>query len=72
MTTEERIKLFKDTYQQVKAEIGKTIVGHEEIVDGTLIALFAGGHALLEGVPDPGKTRQPSRVTLCFARSTAS
>ncbi len=28
MTTEEKIKQFKDTYQQVKAEIGKTIVGH--------------------------------------------
>jgi MoxR-like ATPase len=56
MTTEEKIKQFKDTYQQVKAEIGKTIVGHEDIVDGVLIALFAGGHVLLEGVPGLGKT----------------
>ena len=32
------------------------IVGHEEIVDGTLTALIAGGHVLLEGVPGLGKT----------------
>lgn len=56
MTTEEKITQFKNTYATVKAEIGKTIVGHEDIVDGTLIALFAGGHVLLEGVPGLGKT----------------
>lgn len=55
-TTEEKIKLFKDTYSKVKGEIGKVFVGHDEIVDGTLIALFAGGHVLLEGVPGLGKT----------------
>jgi MoxR-like ATPase len=32
------------------------IVGHEEIIDGVLCCLFAGGHALLEGVPGLGKT----------------
>ena len=56
MNTEERIKHFKETYQRAKTEIGKIMVGHEPIVDGTLIALFAGGHVLLEGVPGLGKT----------------
>jgi len=37
-------------------EIGKVIVGHEEVVHGVLTCLFAGGHALLEGVPGLGKT----------------
>ncbi len=37
-------------------EIGKVIVGHEDIVEGTLTALIAGGHVLLEGVPGLGKT----------------
>ena len=40
----------------VRQEIGKIIVGHKEVVDGVLIALLAGGHVLLEGVPGLGKT----------------
>ena len=47
---------FRDDYQKTKAQIGKAVVGHEPIVDGVLICLFAGGHALLEGVPGLGKT----------------
>lgn len=42
--------------QAVRDEIGKVIVGHEEVVEGVLIALIAGGHVLLEGVPGLGKT----------------
>src|SRR6185436_11235164 len=56
MKTEEQIQNFRQTYDAVRAEIGKVIVGHESIVEGTLIALFAGGHILLEGVPGLGKT----------------
>jgi MoxR-like ATPase len=41
---------------RVRQEIGKVIVGHQEVVDGVLIALLAGGHVLLEGVPGLGKT----------------
>jgi MoxR-like ATPase len=40
----------------LREEIGKAIVGQSEIVDGVLICLFVGGHALLEGVPGLGKT----------------
>ena len=47
---------FRRDYRAVQAEIGKAIVGHEEIVDGVLTCLFTGGHALLEGVPGLGKT----------------
>src|SRR5436189_1974527 len=47
---------FRRDYRSVKAEIGKAIVGHEEIIDGVLTCLFVGGHALLEGVPGLGKT----------------
>jgi MoxR-like ATPase len=47
---------FRQDYQAVFAEIGKVIVGHQEIVDGVLTCLFVGGHALLEGVPGLGKT----------------
>lgn len=50
---------------EVRKEIGKVIVGQQEVVDGVLICLFAGGHVLLEGVPGLGKTtllRTLSRV----------
>src|SRR2546429_1459016 len=56
MSTEDQIQKFREAYTALRAEIGKVIVGHDAIVEGTLIALFAGGHVLLEGVPGLGKT----------------
>src|ERR1700751_1891674 len=56
MNTEEQIQQFRNAYESLRSEIGKVIVGHDGIVEGTLIALFAGGHVLLEGVPGLGKT----------------
>ncbi len=47
---------FTTAFAKVRAEIGKVIVGHEDIVDGVLICLLASGHVLLEGVPGLGKT----------------
>ncbi len=56
METPQAIESFRNTYATLRAEIGKVIVGHDAIVEGTLIALFAHGHVLLEGVPGLGKT----------------
>jgi MoxR-like ATPase len=56
MNTEEQIQSFRESYANLRAEIGKVIVGHDAIVEGTLIAVLAGGHVLLEGVPGLGKT----------------
>ena len=47
---------FRSRYQAVRDEVGKVIVGHDEIVHGVLTCLFVGGHCLLEGVPGLGKT----------------
>jgi MoxR-like ATPase len=47
---------FRQRFQAVRTEIGKLIVGHEEIVQGVLTSMFVGGHCLLEGVPGLGKT----------------
>jgi MoxR-like ATPase len=47
---------FRKDYEKLRKEIAKAIVGHDKIVEGVLICLFAGGHALLEGVPGLGKT----------------
>ena len=51
-----RVQQFKTTFQRIHSEMGKMIVGQEEILDGVLTAFFAGGHVLLEGVPGLGKT----------------
>jgi MoxR-like ATPase len=56
METQQAIEHFRTTYAALRAEIGKVIVGHDAIVEGTLISLFSGGHVLLEGVPGLGKT----------------
>jgi MoxR-like ATPase len=56
MNTQDQIELFRQAYQALRAEIGKVIVGHSAIVEGTLTAVFGGGHVLLEGVPGLGKT----------------
>lgn len=54
---EDRVTLFTDQFTRVREEIGKVIVGAEEIIDGTLIGLLAKGHVLLEGIPGIGKTK---------------
>ncbi len=56
MGTEATLQLAVSRLNQVRAEIGKVIVGQHDVVDGVLICLLAGGHVLLEGVPGLGKT----------------
>jgi MoxR-like ATPase len=47
---------FREDFNRLRTEIGKVIVGQDDVVEGTLMALVAGGHVLLEGVPGLGKT----------------
>ena len=53
---QEQAQLFRDRFAAVRQQIGRVIVGHDEIVNGVLTAMFVGGHCLLEGVPGLGKT----------------
>lgn len=53
---EEQAAEFAQRYQAVRDQIGRVIVGHNDIVHGVLTCLFVGGHCLLEGVPGLGKT----------------
>ena len=53
---ERQAEEFRGRYQSVREQIGRVIVGHDEIVHGVLTCLFVGGHCLLEGVPGLGKT----------------
>ncbi len=52
----ELVEGFRRDYGSVKESIHQVMVGMDSVVEGTLIALFAGGNALLEGVPGLGKT----------------
>jgi MoxR-like ATPase len=47
---------FRNRYAALRDQIGRVIVGHDQIVHGVLTCLFVGGHCLLEGVPGLGKT----------------
>ena len=48
---------FQQAFAAAKAQVQTVIVGMDEIVEGVLIALFADGNVLLEGLPGLGKTR---------------
>ena len=50
------LEQFRADFLRLRREIAKIIVGQDDIVEGTLTALIAGGHVLLEGVPGLGKT----------------
>jgi MoxR-like ATPase len=52
----ERLKKIAETHRMIKEEIGKVIVGQEEVIDQVLIAILARGHCLLLGVPGLAKT----------------
>jgi len=56
MTPEQQIERFIAIFNRIKTEINKVIVGHEDIIEDVLVALFSDGHVLLEGVPGLGKT----------------
>ncbi|MDF1479192.1 MoxR family ATPase [Leifsonia sp. H3M29-4] len=47
---------LRDAFAQLRTEVGKAVVGQEPAVTGLTIALLAGGHVLLEGVPGVAKT----------------
>ena len=47
---------FQKTFATLREAVHQRIVGQDDVVDGVLTAVFAGGHVLLEGVPGIGKT----------------
>lgn len=57
MASEQEISAFGTQLQTIRSEIGKEIVGQQEVVEHLVLALVAGGNVLLEGVPGLGKTR---------------
>ena len=57
MITEESIQRFSEQIKHIFEQIRRDMIGQNEVVEGTIIAMIAGGNVLLEGVPGVGKTR---------------
>jgi len=56
LTIGQQLDAFRKDFDALRREIGKVVVGQEEVVDAMLTAVLSGGHLLLEGVPGVGKT----------------
>ncbi|PAU93792.1 AAA family ATPase [Aliifodinibius salipaludis] len=52
----EAVDFFRESFDKIRKEVGKVIVGQEEILDQLLICLFSRGHCVLIGVPGLAKT----------------
>jgi MoxR-like ATPase len=52
----ETTELLKEALHRTKQEVAKVIIGHEQVVEQALVAIFNGAHALIEGVPGVAKT----------------
>ena len=55
-TDAETVDQILTGYSRIKSELGKTIIGQEDVIDEILISLFAGGHVLITGAPGLAKT----------------
>jgi MoxR-like ATPase len=68
----ERIMFYQGRFDEIRAEIGKVVIGQHEIIDGLIEALICNGHTLVEGIPGIGKTllvKTLARITGCaFSR----
>src|SRR5713101_1301262 len=56
------LESLRGAHKQLRSEIGKIIIGQEEVVDQLLMAVFCRGHALLVGVPGLAKTLMVSTL----------
>jgi MoxR-like ATPase len=69
---EQRIDSARRSFRELRAEMARVIVGHEELIEHVFIGLVCGGHCLLEGVPGLGKTLMVRRLgeilSLSFSR----
>ncbi len=67
MITEKDVTFFAEKCQRILDEIGKDLIGQQDVVENTVIAMIAGGNILLEGVPGVGKTRLVRSIGQAFS-----
>src|SRR4051794_1288242 len=60
------VEFLTEAVAQVKAEIGKVIVGQEEMIELLIAAILADGHVLIEGVPGVAKTLTAKLISRCI------
>ena len=60
---QQMLEQLRTAHKQMKAEIGKIIIGQESVLDQLLMAIFCRGHALLVGVPGLAKTLMVSTLS---------
>jgi MoxR-like ATPase len=69
---ERRIESARRSFDELRSEMARVIVGHEELIEQVFIGMVCGGHCLLEGVPGLGKTLMVRRLgeilSLSFSR----
>jgi MoxR-like ATPase len=58
---------LRAAHQQIREQVARQIVGQDEVVDQLLIAVFARGHCILEGVPGLGKTLLVRTLSECLS-----
>ncbi|HVK64339.1 MAG TPA: MoxR family ATPase [Polyangium sp.] len=63
------LSLFRETFDRIRREAGKVLLGQDEIIETTLLAIVAGGHVLIEGVPGLGKTLLVRTLAQVFGAS---
>ncbi len=67
MVTEKDIEQFSEQCKKIFEQVSRDVIGQKEVVEGTIIAMIAGGNVLLEGVPGVGKTRLVRTLGRVFA-----
>ena len=63
------VERLAEAHNRIRTELSKLIVGQEDVIDELLIALFAGGHCILEGVPGLAKTMMISTLSQLLSLS---
>jgi MoxR-like ATPase len=68
----EAVRKLREAYDEIRRQLGRVIVGQDQVIEELLIALFSRGHCMLEGVPGLAKTLMISTLSqslsLTFSR----